>query len=477
MSVTRHTENFINGAWVASTGDEIADVFDSTTGKVMATLVCSSPADVDAAVRSAREAFIPWSGMTAEERATYLDRIAQGIASRASEFAPLIARETGMPVWLCELAQVGSAARKFAQAAELIRTYEFEAQVGNSLVLREPIGVVGCITPWNFPIAQVSGKVGAALAAGCVVVVKPSELAPSSNILLAEVIDAAGLMPGVFNIVNGTGPVAGEALASHPEVDMVSFTGSTRAGRRVGQLAIEGVKRVTLELGGKSANVLLSDLDEEAFSAAVIDGIGKAYFNSGQTCAALTRMLVPRDRLALAESVAAATVDAIQVGDPFAEGTALGPLASSAQQNRVEGYIQKGIDEGARVVTGGLGRPEGLDCGYYVRPTVFSGVTSSMTIAQEEIFGPVLSILPYDTEGEALAIANSTVYGLSGGVWAANSDRAKAFARGMRAGQVEINGGTHNPLAPFGGYKQSGVGRESGKQGLEEFFEVKSLQL
>jgi acyl-CoA reductase-like NAD-dependent aldehyde dehydrogenase len=455
----------------------VLEVFDSTTEEAMATVQGGSAADIDAAVIAARAALPAWSGTPVEERADFLQRISDGIAARASALAPLIARETGMPTWLCDLAQIGPAVSLFAQGADLARGFQFEEQIGTSLVIREPAGVVGCITPWNYPLTQVSAKVGAALAAGCTVVVKPSEIAPLSNLVLAEIVESIGLPAGVFNLVNGTGPVVGEALASHPDVDMVSFTGSTRAGRRVGQLAIDTVKRVALELGGKSANVLLPDLDDDAFNSAVADGVGKAYFNSGQTCAALTRMLVPRDRLAQAEAVAAATVDMIRVGDPFAEGVVLGPLASAAQRDRVNGYIQKGIDEGAKLVTGGVGAPDGVGRGYYVRPTVFSDVTSSMTIAQEEIFGPVLSILPYDTEEDAVEIANSTVYGLSGGVWAGNPERAKAFARRMRTGQVEINGGTHNLLAPFGGYKQSGIGRELGTYGLNEYLEVKSLQL
>ena len=308
-------------------------------------------------------------------------------------------------------------------------------------------------------------------------VLKPSEVAPVDAFILAEVIDEIGLPDGVFNLVSGVGPVVGEAMASHPDVDMVSFTGSTRAGKRVAQLGAETIKKIALELGGKSANVLLADLDEAGFKKAVRDGVGKAFLNSGQTCSALTRMLVPRERLAEAEAIAGATANAMVVGDPFAEGVHLGPLASAAQRDRVQGYIQKGIDEGATLVAGGLGKPEGVDVGFYVRPTVFSAVTPEMTIAQEEIFGPVLSILPYADEDDAVRIANGVVYGLAGGVWSADKAHAEQVARRLRTGQVEVNGGAFNPNAPFGGYKQSGVGREYGRFGLEEFLEIKSLQL
>ncbi len=334
--------------------------------------------------------------------------------------------------------------------------------------------MVGCITPWNYPLHQIAAKVAPALAAGCTVVLKPSEVAPLNAFVLAEIFDEVGAPPGVFNLVSGPGPVVGEAIAAHPDVDMVSFTGSTRAGKRVSEVAAATVKRVALELGGKSANVILSDAD---LAAAVTDGVGKCYFNSGQTCSALTRMLVPRDRLAEAEDLARTAAETFTTGDPFAEGTRLGPLVSATQRDRVRGYIDKGIGEGATLVTGGAEAPEGLETGFFVRPTVFSSVTPDMVIAREEIFGPVLVIMPYDTEEEAIEIANGTDYGLAGGVWSGDPDRAKAVARRLRTGQVEVNGGNFNPMAPFGGYKQSGNGREFGAFGLEEFLEVKSLQL
>jgi acyl-CoA reductase-like NAD-dependent aldehyde dehydrogenase len=339
--------------------------------------------------------------------------------------------------------------------------------------VREPVGVVGAITPWNYPLYQVVLKVAPALAAGNTVVLKPSEVAPINAFILAEVIDAAGLPKGVFNLVTGVGPVVGEAIASHPMVDMVSFTGSTRAGKRVMELASQSVKRVSLELGGKSANIICEDADLET---AVPTGVFACYLNSGQTCSALTRMLVPRSKLAEVEKLAGATAETFTTGDPFAETTRLGPLVSKVQHDRVRGYIQKGLEEGATLVTGGAEQPDGLDKGFYIRPTVFSNVRNDMTIAREEIFGPVLSIIPYDTEEEAIEIANDTPYGLAGGVWAGSKERAIEIAQRLRTGQVDVNGGSFNPLAPFGGYKQSGVGRELGKYGFEEFLEVKSIQ-
>jgi acyl-CoA reductase-like NAD-dependent aldehyde dehydrogenase len=342
------------------------------------------------------------------------------------------------------------------------------------LIVREPIGVVGAITPWNYPLHQIAAKVAPALAAGCTVVLKPSEVAPLNAFVLAEVFDEVGLPAGVFNLVTGLGPVVGEAIAAHRDVDMVSFTGSTRAGRRVAEVAAATVKRVALELGGKSANVILSGAD---LDKAVPDGVNKCYMNSGQTCSALTRMLVPRDKLAEVEALATEAAEGWTAGDPFDKATRLGPLISAVQRDRVRGYIQRGEDEGARLLTGGAEAPDGLDHGFFVRPTVFSDVTRDMTIAREEIFGPVLSIIPYDTEEEAIDIANDTDYGLAGGVWAEDADHANRVARKLRTGQVEVNGGGFNPNAPFGGYKQSGNGREYGNFGFEEFLEVKSLQL
>ena len=477
MTTTNYDKLYINGAWVASASSETIDVIDSVTESVMATIPSGTAADVDAAVRAASAAFDSWSATPAEERAKYLTRIGDSLGARMDEIATAISMETGMAKWLSQMVQVGLPINSFNQAAALAESYVYEERVGSSLVVREPIGVVACITPWNYPLHQIAAKVAFAMAAGCTVVLKPSEVAPVDAFILADIINEIGLPAGVFNLVSGVGPVVGEAMASHPGVDMVSFTGSTRAGKRVMQLGADSIKKIALELGGKSANVLLDDLDEATFAKAVADGVGKAFLNSGQTCSALTRMLVPRARLAEAEATAGATASAMVVGDPFAAGVHLGPLASAAQRDRVQGYIAKGIDEGATLVAGGLGAPDGLDVGFYVRPTVFSGVTPEMTIAQEEIFGPVLSILPYDDEDDAVRIANGVVYGLAGGVWSGDKAHAEKVARRLRTGQVEVNGGAFNPNAPFGGYKQSGIGREYGRFGLEEFLEIKSLQL
>jgi acyl-CoA reductase-like NAD-dependent aldehyde dehydrogenase len=476
--VTTHDKLYIDGAWVPSTGTGTIDVYDSTDGSVIGAIPDGTAEDVDKAVKAARAAFDDWAARDPEERGKFMTRIAEGLGGRMDEIATVVTREAGMPKWLSMIVQAGLPINSFSQAGVLAGTYKYEEQNGNSLIVREPVGVVGCITPWNYPLHQVAAKVAYAMAAGCTVVLKPSEVAPLDAFILAEVINDAGLPAGVFNMVTGTGPAVGEAIAAHPEVDMVSFTGSTRAGKRVAELASQTLKRVALELGGKSANVLLDDLDDAQFDRAVRDGIQKAYLNSGQTCSALTRMLVPRDKLADAERIAAEEVETkYQPGDPFADGASLGPLSSQAQVERVNGYIQKGIDEGAKLVIGGPGRPEGLDQGYYVRPTVFSNVSNDMTIAQEEIFGPVLSIIPYADEEDAVRIANDSKYGLSGGVWSADPERAKKVARRIRTGQVEVNGGAFNPNAPFGGYKNSGYGREYGEHGFEEFLEIKAMQL
>ncbi len=430
--------------------------------------------DVDRAAKAATAAFPGWSQTPLEERVEFISKIAAGIQSRIPEIAALIAREVGMPVKLAARVQAGLPFATFSSIPEVVKMVKWEEQIGTSLIVREAVGVVGCITPWNFPLHQIAAKVAPALAAGCTIVLKPTEIAPLNAYILAEIIHEAGLPAGVFNMVMGTGPVVGEAIASHPLVDMLSFTGSTRAGKRVSELAIPSIKRVSLELGGKSPNIILDDAD---LQKVVADGVGKCYLNSGQTCSALTRMLVPRSRLAEAEAIAAATAAKFTTGDPFDDNTRLGPLVSAAQRERVRGYIRKGIEEGAKLVTGGPEPPDGLEKGYFVRPTVFSEVRNDMTIAQEEIFGPVLAIIPYEDEEDAIRIANDTVYGLAAAVWSSDPERAKRVARRLRTGQVEINGGKFNSLAPFGGYKQSGHGREYGPFGIEEFLEVKALLL
>ena len=465
---------YIGGEWVEPSGETTIEVMNPATGTPMARIPEGTPEDAERAVLAARAAFDSWASRPPYERAQLCAAIGAKLAERGDELAGLISAELGMPITLSRMIQAGLPAVTFSSQTDLVEEIAWEEEVGNSLVVREPAGVVVAITPWNYPLHQIANKVAPALTAGCTLVLKPSEVVPLNAFVLAEICDAVGLPAGVFNLVTGTGPVVGEALVAHPETDLISFTGSTRAGRRVSELAAQGVKPVSLELGGKSPNVILDDADLEQ---AVTDGVAKCYLNSGQTCSALTRMLVPRDQLEQAERIAAVVAESFMPGDPFTEGTMLGPLASEAQLERVRGYIEKGGEEGARLVTGGTEPPEGLDEGYYVRPTVFSDVTSDMTIAQEEIFGPVLAIMPYEDEDDAVRIANDTVYGLAGGVWSADEERAKRVAARIRTGQLEINGGAFNPMAPFGGFKQSGHGRELGRFGIEEFLVTKSLQL
>ncbi len=464
---------YINGEWVKASSSETIAVTSSGTGEHFATIPAGTTEEANRAVDAAAAAFTAWSNTSPKERGEFLQRISEKLAERQDEIALVIANEVGMPLALAKGIQVGLPTATFADNATRASEYVWETESGNSTLVREPVGVVAAITPWNYPLHQIANKVGPALAAGCTVVLKPSEVAPINAFILADIIHEVGLPKGVFNLVSGTGPVVGEAIVAHPKTDMVSFTGSTRAGKRVMEIAAQMVKRVSLELGGKSANIILEDAD---FSKAIPDGVFKCYLNSGQTCSALTRMLVPRSRLSEVEDLAVAAASGFQPADPVTGASLIGPLVSAAQQQRVRDYINKGVAEGARIILGGTEPPEGLEQGYYVQPTVFSDVRNDMTIAQEEIFGPVLSIIPYDTEDEAVAIANDTVYGLAGGVWAGSDEKAFEVARKIRTGQVEINGGSFNIFAPFGGYKQSGIGRELGEYGFEEFLEVKAVQ-
>jgi aldehyde dehydrogenase (NAD+) len=464
---------YIDGAWVRSTGNETIDVENPTTEEVFATIPSGTAADVDRAVAAAKAALPAWSATSAEERAKYIARLQEALTARMDEVARTIATEMGAPMKIASTVQAGLPIATLASCAQLLPTFPFEEEIGNSLVVKEPLGVVGCITPWNYPLHQVVAKVGPALAAGCTVVLKQTEVAPLSTYVLADVIHEVGLPAGVFNMVPGYGQTVGEAIAAHPDIDMVSFTGSTRAGKRVSELAAGNVKKVALELGGKSANLILPGAD---LAKAVAVGVGNCYLNSGQTCTAWTRMLVHKDSYDEAVQLAAQAAEGYTVGDPFDDATRLGPLVSAAQRDRVRGYIQKGLDEGARIVTGGAEAPESPAKGYFVRPTVFADVRPEMTIAQEEIFGPVLSIIAYEDEDDGVRIANDSIYGLAGGVWADTQEKALAVARRIRTGQIDINGGRFNPIAPFGGYKQSGVGRELGSYGIEEFLQPKSLQ-
>jgi aldehyde dehydrogenase (NAD+) len=469
-----HDKLYIGGQWVAPSGRGSFDVFDSSTEEVIGQIPAAGAADVDRAAKAARAAFDGWSRTSARERADYLQKIQAGLAARGQEIAKTVASEVGMPMGLSTMIQAGLPTLTFGAAAQIARDSQLEEKIGNSVVVQEPVGVIGCITPWNYPLHQVAAKVAPALAAGCTVVLKPSEVAPLSAFLLAEIIHSVGLPSGVFNLVSGDGPTVGEAIVDHPEVDMVSFTGSTRAGKRVSEIAAKAVKRVTLELGGKSPNIILDDAD---LAKAVRGGVQNCYLNSGQTCSAWTRMLVPKSKHDEAAAIAKQVAEAFKVGSPHDPTTTLGPLVSKRQQERVRGFIRKGIEEGAKLITGGPEQPENLPKGYFIKPTIFSNVKNSMTIAREEIFGPVLCIISYEDEEDAIRIANDTPYGLAGGVWSSDVERAKRVARRMRCGQVDINGGNFNPMAPFGGFKQSGHGRELGKFGFEEYLETKSLQL
>jgi betaine-aldehyde dehydrogenase len=466
---------YIDGQWATPSTKDTIDVHNAGTGEVMGKVPAGGDQDIDAAVRAARAAFDGWSQRPVAERADYLAKISAGLKQRLELLARTIAQEVGMPIKLAGRIQAGLPMMTFGNYAKIASEFPFEDKVGNSVVVRDPVGVVGAITPWNYPLHQIALKVAPALAAGCTVVLKPSEIAPFNAFILAEVVHEAGLPKGVFNLVTGFGPVVGEALVRHPEVDMISFTGSTRAGKRISEVAAQTVKRVTLELGGKSASIVLEDAD---LAAAVKGTVTNCYLNSGQTCTAFTRLLVHESQYAEAKAIAAEAANSFVPGDPLSESSRLGPLSSQMQLDRVRGYIRKGLEDGAELVTGGVEAPEGVaPGGYFVRPTVFGKVDPKSTIGQEEIFGPVLSIITYKDEDDAVRIANDTIYGLAGGVWSKDDARAQRVARRMRAGQIDINGGPFNMNAPFGGFKQSGHGREAGKYGLEEFLEYKSLQL
>jgi aldehyde dehydrogenase (NAD+) len=463
---------YINGEWVAPVVAKTMEVINPATEEPVARISLGSAADVDEAVAAARAAFETFGSSSREERMSLLKRIIAEYQARLSDIAETISLEMGAPMKLAKAAQAPAGLAHFQQALALLESYSFAENKGATRIVKEPIGVCGFITPWNWPINQIACKVAPALAAGCTMVLKPSEIAPLSGILFAEVMHSAGVPPGVFNLVNGDGPTVGAAIAAHPEIDMVSFTGSTRAGVQVAKAAADTVKRVAQELGGKSANIILDDAD---LQRAVEGGVRTCFTNSGQSCNAPTRMLVPRSRHAEAVAIAKAAAEKITVGNPTAAGTTIGPVVSQAQFDKIQRLIHAGIEEGAELVTGGSGRPAGLEKGYYVRPTVFANVRNDMTIAREEIFGPVLSILPYETEDEAIRIANDTPYGLSGYVSSGDNQHALRVAARLRTGNVHINGAGPDFSAPFGGYKQSGNGREWGEYGLEEFLEVKAV--
>jgi len=463
---------YIDGKWVDPVKPHDFPVINPATEEPIATISLGTAADVDKAVAAARRAFGSFSETSVESRLALLNRIIEVYQSKYDELAETISQEMGAPMWLSKAAQAAAGLGHFFEMTKVLSTFKFEEQKGSTLMRREPIGVCGLITPWNWPVNQIACKVAPALAAGCTMVLKPSEIAPLSGYLFTQILHEAGVPAGVFNMVNGDGPTVGAAISSHPEVDMVSFTGSTRAGVAVATAAAPTVKRVTQELGGKSANIILDDADiEQAVSA----GMQAVVMNTGQSCNAPTRMLVPRAKMAQAVAAAKRTAEASKVGDPTAEGTRVGPLASEAQFEKVQRLIKKGIEEGAELVAGGPGRPDGMKKGYFVKPTVFANVRNDMTIAREEIFGPVLSIIPYEDEADALRIANDTPYGLSGYVTSSDIERARRIARRIRSGNVHVNGAQPDFSGAFGGYKQSGNGREWGEVGLGEFLELKTV--
>jgi len=463
---------YINGKWVDPVQPKTMDVINPATEEVVGRISLGSAADVDKAVAAARTAFETFGHSSREERIALLERIIGTYQAHMGEMAETISLEMGAPMWLANAAQAPAALAHLMQALEVLKNYEFVENRGTTRILHEPIGVCGFITPWNWPVNQIACKVAPALAAGCTMVLKPTEIAPLNGVLFAQIMHEAGVPAGVFNLINGDGPTVGAAIAAHPGIDMVSFTGSTRAGTQVAKAAADSVKRVAQELGGKSPNIILEDAD---FERAVEGGVRTCFTNSGQSCNAPTRMLVPRSRHAEAVAIAKAAAESTKVGDPRTEGTTIGPVVSKAQFDKIQRLIESGIKEGAELVTGGPGRPEGMTRGYYVRPTVFANVRNDMTVAREEIFGPVLCILPYENEDDAVRIANDTVYGLSSYVSSGDPNRALRIASRLRAGNVHLNGAGPDFNAPFGGYKQSGNGREWGIYGFEEFLETKAV--
>ncbi len=465
------TQNYINGAWVDTQSSEIIEVMNPSDDSVMGVVAASTAEDVDLAVAAAKDCFQSFQFSTKEERITILENIITEYEARAEELASTISSEMGAPLWLSQVAQVASGLTHFKDTLRVLKEYDFEFEKDGYLVRKEPIGVIGMITPWNWPMNQMSTKVASAIAAGCTMVLKPSEITPFCAIILAEIIDAAGAPKGMFNLVNGMGPVVGAALSAHKDTDMMHFTGSTRAGVAVAQASAATVKRVTQELGGKSANIILDDADIEK---AVAAGVSSCFLNTGQSCNAPTRMLVSSKNYDKAVEIAVATANAMKVGDPFDAETKMGPISNKAQFEKVQRLIQVGIDEGATVAAGGLGLPEGCKDGYFVKPTIFSNVTNDMTIAEEEIFGPVLCLIKYESEDEAIQIANDTPYGLAGYVQGEHGHAVEVASK-IRAGQITINKGARVRSAPFGGYKTSGNGREHGSHGLEECLETKAV--
>ncbi len=468
----RYDQLYIGGQWVAPEINNQVDVINPCTEEPFARVVMGGEKDVDRAVEQARKALPQWSQTPVDQRVKLLNDLADAMEARQDEIGDTISREMGMPSVWSRMIQAGLPVAASRSMAEILSNFEFQAPLGNTMVVREPIGVCGFITPWNYPLHQVIGKVAPALAAGCTMVLKPSQLAPIDAFILADILDKLGLPPGVFNLVTGSGSQVGAAIAAHPGIDMVSLTGSTRSGVLVAQAAAQTIKRVTLELGGKSPNVLLEDAD---FDAAVSKGMFNCYLNSGQTCTALSRMIVPQNRQEEVIDMAMAAIAVMEMGDAFDDQVYLGPMVDEAQQASVRRYIESGVAEGATLVEGGPEQPEELPKGYYVKPTIFADVTPEMTIAKEEIFGPVLCIMPYDTEEQAVAIANDTVYGLSGSVWSSDLEKARTVAGRLACGQVFINGADFDVNAPAGGYKQSGLGRERSRFGLEEYLEVKAM--